>query len=491
MLCSRSIFFFSLILKSDNEMEVRKSMHRASVVDLVSPQPSCPDTEERETAKEGEMAQVVRLSRCSFESCIPETPSPIGCVPGINDTRNEHHSRGACDGDKAGGAVSADNHTGLRNGCWSSPRLQCHMTGLPVNDKLVHKLQNCAQVTVSTLRNVLHSKFGLPLDKVNMERSKESLIVEYYAALTGAADPTRKMTLHPCDEVHTPDCQSTFGCGSLAEESADSEIELLHDTLSLPSQTTASHGDSIDGGNMATKRIAIEQDSESDIEDLTSRPLWERTEARLKHKHGGGVRAAVEHAKHGERPVACAPATAHTQLPEHALRIETIRGRGGAEEEKRGGQGGVEAGEENARKLQGGVVSLSSVSGQLEGCGLTRSTTERQGGGRRKRAETSEKTRFRSPEAQKRQACTSEGERGRHGAKEDDADVDEPLWQRLEVRVMLKGQQRDLRGEERKEDRRGGGHALGGVKEWEDEEEEDVFESRKVGRTLGLSSRSL
>jgi hypothetical protein len=48
-----------------------------------------------------------------------------------------------------------------------------------------------------------------------------------------------------------------------------------------------------------------------------------------------------------------------------------------------------------------------------------------------------------------------------------------------------------LRGEERKEDRRGGGHALGGVKEWEDEEEEDVFASRKVGRTLGLSSRSL
>jgi len=65
----------------------------------------------------------------------------------------------------------------------AEPILECPITSLPINDKLVKKLKASAQVTKKTLQNTLQNKLGWPAHKIQDTWTKDTLIMEYYTAL--------------------------------------------------------------------------------------------------------------------------------------------------------------------------------------------------------------------------------------------------------------------------------------------------------------------
>ena len=237
----------------------REDRRRGVVVDLVSPPGR-------------------RHAKLSFGSCISETPSP-------SPDAAAGASAGTCGHAAAGPAAAAEALSPARR-----EACVCVITGLPAGDsRLAHKLQSCAQVTVSTLRAALHNALGRPLGSVCGE-TREALIREYCATLSSAplagADAARE-----------------------AQAAARLDIEVVeHAPPEPPGECPARTGGHRAVGHSGTRPQSPRcEDSESDIDDLTSSPhrparctrsprkpaasrvssLWERTEATLRRSADG------------------------------------------------------------------------------------------------------------------------------------------------------------------------------------------------------------
>lgn len=60
----------------------------------------------------------------------------------------------------------------------------CPITNLPINEKLIKKLKSSQNVTEKTMSNILQHKLGWPPERIKKTWNKDTLIQEYYAALS-------------------------------------------------------------------------------------------------------------------------------------------------------------------------------------------------------------------------------------------------------------------------------------------------------------------
>ena len=228
-----------------------------------------------------------RHAKLSFGSCISETPSPdatAGASAGV-----VHASAGPVDA-----AEELRKQRDVEGTHAPLGARVCVITGLPAGDsRLAHKLQSCAQVTVSTLRNALQNALGRPVGSVCGE-TREALIRGYCAALNSAppagADAARE-----------------------AQAAARLDIEVVEHVRPEPEPpepsgecTARTDGHGAVGQCGTRPQSPRCEDSESDIDDLSASPhrparcsspcktaegktssLWERTEATLRRSADG------------------------------------------------------------------------------------------------------------------------------------------------------------------------------------------------------------
>ena len=126
-----------------------------------------------------------RLSAGSYDSCIPETPSP----PAINrlatpdvcvswgPTADPAGAGSTLDTSPSESTSAAEQIACAAGRSCASWLRHCPITGLPINDKLMKKLEAAPQVTVSTLRNALQNTLGWTPDKTSVDWDKHDLIV--------------------------------------------------------------------------------------------------------------------------------------------------------------------------------------------------------------------------------------------------------------------------------------------------------------------------
>ena len=232
------------------------------------------------------------LSRGSFGSSISETPSPAadekaGAKDGVHSGVAGALEAGATDGGQNGGAGTVDG-AGTANPARALHQCMiCPISGLKVNDKLAHKLQNSAQVTTSTLRTVLHNSLGYSIH-VMMDWSKDTLIHQYTAALLRNETPA-STTQQPVRLPASP-AQSPQGKHGTACSDADSIecIDMAVDSSSL-SRLSPSRDSKMYSG-------ATHDDVSSDVDDLTagrgmSSKSWVR---KMRHENGKDVLETAE-----------------------------------------------------------------------------------------------------------------------------------------------------------------------------------------------------
>lgn len=129
-----------------------------------------------------------RLSAGSYSSCIPETPSPPltsrGNFPTPSPERAcsrrvgqdvQLHLEAAIKSDKKpqGSGAIAD----LEKNSKTKWLEQCPITGLPIDSRLLKKLEAAPQVTSSTLRNTLQNALGWKNEPISRTWDRKALIV--------------------------------------------------------------------------------------------------------------------------------------------------------------------------------------------------------------------------------------------------------------------------------------------------------------------------
>jgi len=115
--------------------------------------------------------------------------------------------------------------------------LECPITGLPINDKLVKKLKASAQVTIKTLQNTLRNKLGWPAHKIQERWTKDTLIREYYTALimkkaaqeAAASSPARSAASSPASaQMATPASRASKIVTSVTRQKVSSSVSPAH-----------------------------------------------------------------------------------------------------------------------------------------------------------------------------------------------------------------------------------------------------------------------